>query len=219
MWHRNWVLSAAVAALAFGPAITTQADPILAVDFNGQWGNGTAPGFTPIAHNEVASKTIGDYTVSSNGNTWASGLGGSDYGYALYGDYVRGTDTGWYNYSPLTISVSGLAAQTDYDITLYSWNSDFSETLRFYQTGDAQKTVLGTIIWDNSVKPSAANPYTTTFTLASNDTGVLSVTAEGDASDGRTVSVVAAFTISAVPEPATFGLAALAGLLVLRRRR
>jgi hypothetical protein len=236
-------LAAAAAAVLMTGALA-HGTVILAVDYNGQYGNGTdtTDGFTGIEYTQIASATIGAFTVTSNGTAVGGGAVASPPAttntYQLMGDYLHANDTGYVQYAPLNIGIGGLAASTAYKLTMYSYcnwpyaeNSTYSSI--FYATGDVNQTVLGTVNMKSWGGNSASvnmpdfvtNPYSTTFVMTSDGTGTINVTCAGvlDVPDGnRTFAVVNGFTVddaAGVPEPTSMALLGLGGMALLRRRR
>ena len=200
-------LAAAMGAIA----MTTSANAtILSVDFDDTAGTqaGFISGTTTAAGPTVSiSGAVGIYT---RGNA----VDGVDPGFtyaSLYNDWLYGTT--------VDFSISGLDANTAYEITWYSYDGYWAGGSTTFEAKDGSDTSGDTI--ESLTITAAGTPtanddmaYTGTWTST---TGTLDLTVStAGASEVR----VNGFEISAVPEPSTTALLGLGGLaLILRRRK
>jgi hypothetical protein len=203
-----------VAAFAMALAVSrfVVAAPDLAVDF----GDGPVQsGFT--AFNPGPSQTYGSIVVTQTGadGVFTRGAGGA---YAsLYGDFV------YSNGGTFTIQVDGLLPSRNYDVRLYSYDSNpynvsANETTTFTPangTGGLATSVTYTFLSD----ATTADQYSTLVTWTTNGSGSLTWinSASGYVPNLTRLNGV---EISLVPEPAATALLAIvAGGATLRRRR
>jgi hypothetical protein len=214
-------LATAMGALAMTTS-TNAATPILSVDFNDTAGAHQA-GFTAWDEGTGFSKTnVGgsglDVTITGASAMHPRGaaVDGVDAGFTyanLYNDWLYGSA------GPMDFSISGLDANTEYEITWYSYDNNGSvapHTIKATVATDTTGDTLSFTPGSSTAAPKANDDFAFTGTWIST-TGTLNLTA--GATSG-TSSRVNGFEISAVPEPTTTALLGLGGLaLILRRRK
>ncbi|MFA7343358.1 MAG: PEP-CTERM sorting domain-containing protein [Terrimicrobiaceae bacterium] len=238
-----------VAALALAVIpVTSQAAPLLSVDFNADNNINTQAGFQGFALAQgggsggVYTNTYGNFTVNvagddsvdANGVLNSTGSGpdgvlsrdkgvlGSGFTYSnLYRDFAFGGNTGADSFA-FQIYGPGLSANTAYNVTFYAYDNDNSGTSTFTnRTGlntGDAGTTLGTITWTGGSTFNSSTPESI-FSLTS--------TVTSDANGRLTFGVGASgvkgkingFEISAVPEPGTWALLAFSLTAVIVLRR
>jgi hypothetical protein len=242
-----------VATLYGVNAANVNAAPILAVDFQNSNNVSNPPGAvletgfvnfdnTHSTGGGNASATYGSINVAMSGmDTLIDGLfnrgpGMVDAGsmtYAdLYNDFAFKNGDAFGGGSPqsmtLTLSGAGIAANTAYDLTFYSYDDLATQGSHSVTYAAAAGTVgsAGPLAYVSGATPTSNGQYASTGTFTSNGAGVLTVSMT-DAYSGATQSTgirLNAFELSSVnvvPEPSTAVLAALGllGLMGTRRRR
>jgi hypothetical protein len=226
MWQmRNTIVRGLVIAGAavLGASQAAQAEPLLAVQF-GIAGAGQQPGFE--TRQSVDSATYGSHTVtvsdvSTAGDihffTYAGGEVGqiANSGAFTYASVYKGMvgtnqDNGKFNFS-----ITGFAPSTTYALKVYAFDYSQSGPIT-YSFKDSSATLLGSITSQGGAPPTSNDQAATTFNLSTNGAGTLLFSET--ASPNYRVRFNA-FEVSAVPEPASLGLMAMAGVLALSRRR
>lgn len=123
----------------------------------------------------------------------------------------------------LGLEIAGLSANTQYDITFYSFDQNGSRTSVFTDYTGGGDNLLGSITYSN---PSGAGSGNPTFDSEYSLTSVVTTDSSGRLIFGETEAgnapVLNGFEISPVPEPSSFalaGLGSLSGLSLLAFRR
>jgi hypothetical protein len=161
------------------------------------------------------------YTVDGNGVLNATGIVNArdranpqDSGAFTYSDLYRdfvtnGSDTG--------IQLTGFSANTDYEVTFYSydWNNGRTQTFRDITGGG--NDLLGSIAWTAGTTPTSNGQYSLTTTIASDAQGRMTFRANG--ASGTTL--INGLQIASIPEPSAAllgGLGIVVALHLSRRR-
>ena len=205
---------AAIAGLAL--TATSANAALLAVDF----GKSTSPVATTFQQATAGVTTLGDFTINSSGGNGDYDRGipsGANQIDDLYRDFIFSQGTS------ITIAISGvgIAADTEYELTFYAYDS--GEPRRTAVAGTAGTT--GTKLegfGGSTTAPTTLDQYALTGTFTSDSTGNLTFLVDGSGPAPGTAgrSAINGFEISAVPEPSTTALLGLGGLaLILRRRK
>jgi hypothetical protein len=205
---------------AFAVSSPADAAPLLAVDF----GRATTPvqsGFNGMPGDVVmASKTdsFGPYTVTVQGEGFYSAgfnAGNVDASVAaLYEDYYYHNSTT--NGVGVTLSIAGVTPNTDYDVTLWTYDEDnlFSPTPT---TWGPTATTTGT----NGSITNFATPYPTDLSFNQTSIRVQSTTSTLDilgTTTGRQGGTrLNGFELNAIPEPGAAMLIAIGTMIAVRR--
>jgi hypothetical protein len=217
-------LAVVIAFIVVG-AVKASAAPLLAVDFGRVIsGSPTAvqPGFSGIAGAPVEgtrTENVGIYTVTVTGEGFYSSPTAIDPGVAaLYQDY-------YYHNSPVNgvgvaLSIGGVTANTDYDLTLWSYDGDqiFSATPTLWspQAGSNTTGTSGSITNFAIPTPTSLAEYATTIRVKSTTT-TLDIFGTTTAGGGGTR--LNGFELNQVPEPSTMILAGIGIAMALAYRR
>ena len=192
--------------------------PILAVDFDAGT-IGTEPGFVAqTSYIQTHSTTAGDITVTVAGNPqgfYPFATTGANA--ALFGDFI------FDNSGPFTMTLSGpgISADTDYDMTVWSFYGAQARNTTITAISGTTGTTLGPIAFVNPPTSLSDNAASGLFTSDSSGNLTFSLGAGRPAINGFTITAVGGG--GAIPEPATMcalGLA-VAGLggYVRKRRK
>ena len=195
---------------------------LLAVDF-GLAATPVQSGFTGMSGNvSMASKTdaIGPYSVTVQGEGfYAAGFNSGHVDpsvAALYEDYYYHNSAT--NGVGITLSIAGVTPNTDYDVTLWSYDEDniFSPTPT---TWSAAGSTTGT----NGSIENFADPYPTDLTFHSTTIRVHSTTSTldifGTTTGGSGGTRLNGFELSAVPEPGAAMLLTIGVMIAAGRRK
>lgn len=210
-----------VTAWAIATPRHASAVPLLAVDFGRVIsGSPTAvqAGFNGMAGAPVeATRTeaFGAYTVTVAGEGFFSAgfnAGNADPSVAaLYEDYYyhNATAAG----VGITLSIAGVTPNTDYDVTVWSYDMDniFSPTPTLWTPAGITTGSSGSVVNIATPFPTTLNDYSTTLRVRST-TGTLDIF--GTTTGGAGGTRINGFSLSAVPEPATTALAGLGALVI-----
>jgi uncharacterized protein (TIGR03382 family) len=209
------IISSLVAFASLGLVATSANGALLMVDF-GPGSSPVATGFQGVGRNGA---TLGDFTVAVEGE---------------WGDFDRGTPSGdnqtdhFYrdfifdnNADGFTITISGvgIAANTEYALTFYSYDSGNVRPTAVHATAGTIGTSLTGFAATTRDEPTSLAQHSATGNFTSNGSGVLTFLVDGSANDTSIRSAINGFEISAIPEPSTFALGAIGLLALLRRRR
>lgn len=179
----------------------------LSVDF-GSAPSGVEPGFVgQTSYSATHSTAAGDVTVDIAGGPqgfYVSVGGGTNP--ALFDDFI------FDNSGPftMTLSGSGIAASTDYDMTFWCYYSAQARNTTITAVSGTTGTTLGPIAFVNPTTSLSDNAASGTFTSDSSGNLTFSLGAGRPAINGFNITV---------PEPATMALLGMGGLMMLRRRR
>lgn len=215
------VTLAVVAASSVGSA-DVFAVPLLAVDFSHLAAAGPTPvqpGFSDMTGaTSEASRTepFGPYTVTVQGEGFYSAgfnAGNVDPSVAaLYEDYYYHNSTT--NGVGVTLSISGITPNTDYDVTLWSYDEDniFSVTPTTWGPSGTTTGTSGSIT-------NVASPYPTDLSFNRTTIRVQSTTSTldifGTTTGGTGGTRLNGFELSRVPEPSTAVLTAIGALSMM----
>src|SRR5690606_30887667 len=122
------------------------------------------------------------------------------------------------------LTLSGLDANTEYDVQIWSLDPQYGGTetftwwdLSLYDSEDSESepVLIGEIINQTSPTPTSNDAFSTIGRLTSNAAGELILSQTATAGDGA----INGLTISLVPEPGSMMLLGLGGLGLMARRR
>lgn len=226
------VCSVTVVLFAFvASSSKARAASVLAIDFNGGGSTSTETGFSSFsAGNGVlafttTSQTFGAITVSlsSTGNLFARNRGaiaeGGGFTFSdLYRDWISGRDPVSGVFQPMTLSLSGLALATNYQLVFYAYDSSAvgSTTQVFTNITSGGSSGLGSITYVGSSAPVSNSQYSLTATVTSSNTGAIDISALVNAGGAQQRALLNGFELNtaAVPEPHTTWLIAIAGAIL-----
>jgi len=141
-------------------------------------------------------------------------IGTTDYG-PMYQGFATAAGGG-----ALGLEIAGLSANTEYDITFYSFDENGSRTSVFTDYTGSEDSLVGSIAYSNlsgagSGDPTFDSEYSLTAEVTTDSAGrlIFSDTEAGNA------PVLDGFQISAVPEPSSVAMAGLGGLSLFMFRR
>ena len=213
-----------VSVLSFAVTTRSYAAPLLAVDL-GLNGTPVQPGFSGMAGGTVeASKTdsIGAFSVTVQGEGFYTA--GFNAGHvdtsvaALYENYYYHNSAT--NGVGITLSIAGITPNTDYDVTLWSYDEDniFSPTPTTW--GPAS---VGNTTGTNGSMENFADPYPTDLGFHKTTIRVQSTTSTldifGTTTGGQGGTRLNGFELNAVPEPAAAMLLAIGTMIAASRRK
>jgi hypothetical protein len=216
---------AAVAAFMLAGTAKVSAVPLLSVDF-GRVIDGSPtpvqPGFQGLAGNPVQASgngIFGVYSVTVTGEGFYSSPTTIDPSVAaLYQDYYYHNST--VNGVGVALSIDGVAANTDYDLTLWSYDGDqiFSATPTAWgpMAGSNTTGTSGSITNFAIPTPTSLAEYSTTIRVKSTTT-TLDIFGTTTAGGGGTR--LNGFELNPVPEPSTMILAGIGVAMALAYRR
>jgi hypothetical protein len=211
-----------VSMVAFAVSTPSYAAPLLAVDF-GRATTPVQPGFSGMVGDVVmASKTdsFGTYTVTTQGEGFYSAgfnAGNVDASVAaLYEDY-------YYHNSPtngvgITLSIAGITPNTDYDVTLWTYDEDnlFSPTPTTWGPTGSTTGTSGSIT-------NSATPYPTDLSFNQTTIRVQSTTSTldifGTTTGGQGGTRLNGFELNAIPEPGAAMLLAVGAMIAAGHRK
>jgi hypothetical protein len=207
---------------AFAVTTPSYAAPLLAVDF-GRTTTPVQPGFNGMVGDVVmGSKTdsFGPYSVTVQGEGFYSAgfnSGNVDASVAaLYEDYYYHNSTT--NGVGVTLSIAGVTPNTDYDITLWTYDEDnlFSSTPTTWgPTGSTTGT--------NGSITNFATPYPTDLSFNQTTIRIRSTTSTlnilGTTTSGQGGTRLNGFELNAIPEPGAAMLLAIGAMIAAGRRK
>ena len=219
MRHRLALITMLTVA-AINPSHHAAAVPLLAVDLGRIIsGSPTAvhPEFSGMAGAVVESsstQSFGVYAVTITGDGFYSA--GFNAGHAdpsvaaLYEDYYYNNATA--NGLGIGLSIAGVAPNTDYDVTLWSYDMDniFSPTATGWGPAGATTGTSGSVTNIAEPYPTTKSDYSTTIRVRSSST---TLEMFGTTTSGSGGTRLNGFALTAVPEPSSMALASLVALL------
>ena len=167
------------------------------------------------------SGTVGQILARNRQASAVSDSGALTFG-ELYRDFVRASSS---TNPVLRVAISGLAANTPYVFTIYSYDAqggnNSTNTIDYVQTGST--VPFGSVTYvgmpsGSEIRPTFNSQFSATTTLTTDANGNLSVDARYVSGTERSAPVNA-IQISPVPEPSAALLALAAGVPLLARRR
>jgi hypothetical protein len=184
MSTRCFSLLATAVAAALLPGSVSRAQTLLKIDFGRGAAVSLQPGFVAVTGEVSESEhgeTLGPYSVSLSGDGFFTANNAGNIGSAvrpLFRDY-------YYNNSPtpgdgVVLSLSGFAPETNYDLTLWTYDADnvFSETPTTWTPFNGTVGPIGTIT--NLAQPPYPSPtsldeFSTTIGVTSSSSGTIDV--------------------------------------------
>lgn len=131
----------------------------------------------------------------------------------LYRDFVTANAIG--------IELSGLAANTSYDVIFYAYDNNGNRTQTFTDITSGSPGASGTVTYTAASSFTASTPnsiFSTKLTATSDSQGRLIFSETGVGTSGST-SVALFNGLQIIPEPASMSLLAVGSLVLLPRRR
>jgi hypothetical protein len=215
----HFVALMVLAVASFARTTEVLAAPLLAVDFGRNTPTPVQPGFSGMAGAAVeASRTepFGPYTVTVQGEGFYSAgfnAGNVDPSVAaLYEDYYYHNSTT--NGVGITLSIAGVAPNTEYDVTLWSYDEDniFSATPTSWGPSGTTTGTSGSVV-------NFATPFPTDLSFNSTTIRVSSTSATldifGTTTGGSGGTRLNGFELNAIPEPSMVALAAVGAILAM----
>ena len=168
----------------------------------------------------IAATAANGVTFSGAGSTIASrdrgtgntnGPGGDTANNDMWRDFIFGNGSDLAG-EGLDITITGLLANTDYNVRLWGWDDSSNNGRTALWNGNL-------LTFPSDPDPTDLDDYVVAFTATTNGSGTLVL-------QGRAVNTgqphnvfVNGFELVAVPEPGSLALALIGGLLMVRRRR
>lgn len=203
---------------SFDPGTYFSGGVTAGIDFDD--GGPTQSGFLSIPASN--SKT---YNVTTGGITFDLVVSGTNAGNqnrdrgASGGDLVRDFEQ-WYNNTGSAVegklTLTGLKANTDYDISFFMFNIGAGQTTQsFYDGGSSASPLITTFTTSGNQNNFAT--WSPGVTLGINSGAASTITVTVQQTTGRlTLNGIA---VNEIPEPGSLALIGIGGLLIARRRR
>lgn len=211
-------------SILIASASVSSAATLLSIDFGtSAVGNTVQSGFVSQTADNITHSTIaGDINVSFTGESGFFSRGETaSTETSLHDDFVFRNGGATFT---MVLSGAGIAASTNYELTLWAWDGNSAADQTFIGVNDGVNGTFGSaaINFTNTPKPADLTSYSVTETFTSDSLGVITIDITDTAWTSGDAGRLNGLVIAAVPEPSAFGL--LSGAfaftwIMLRRRR
>lgn len=212
-------VTGATALTSFDPNTHFNGGITAGIDFDD--GSPTQSGFTSVPASNLKIYSIVNNGITFDINVNATG-GNQNRNRAGGGDLMRDFEQ-WLMLSgggtpEAQVHISGLAANTQYDITTFHYNHGFTlGDIEFYNGTTTADPLITTFSPEGTVSDTSTWAAGIVLSAVSNSSGEVDFLMKSVSSDRLTLN---GMTVVAVPEASTVGLLGLCALgLILRRRR